>query len=651
MTVPAAGSAPPLAARAKPLDVGNGLVTASLSTDGRWLSLGRADPRHGYVELNALPDFRASWRGDPIAVRRYRSWMADERYWFLRFEVHGATGGLRALDPSGDSRPRWASTGSGCRHAAIAWPRAEAPSIAQRHRLRLPGGSAAWRFEVWFTGALKAHPFPEITEATQAPSPRFQTELHAHGTALVLASPEPGARAEIHVSAAGASCRPWRLESAGARLVIEPEYGSEEVTVLIECGLDRRLAPTRPSQGWAPTKSRTAGLRVSRPRPVPFGRTVAASVPASQADAWLRIARRAWSYTVGCTALQVSSDEVCIVTDHRVLPLSWSRDAYYQALLLLALDTPDGLGRRLVASHLRWLWGRCERPRHLWMRSHRPDGGVKDTRYQADQQLYPLLELADYLRLTGELPRPPRSADASRSPQSWWGARVGELLSAIPVVGGCLLPTEENPADDRATLPFSLSTQILYWYVLRRLAGLSPELRLELDSPGIAKRISEAVGERFVVDGPLGRQWAYEVDGEGDARLYHDANDLPTALAPLLGFCSPRDPLWAATMRFAFSAHNPGYSEGRFGGLGSLHTPGAWTLGDVQELVAAGLLGEGNRAERALTRLIQVASPDGMLPEAYDSATGRSPVRLWFAWPGAILGALLVRSREDGEAV
>ena len=30
------------------------------------------------------------------------------------------------------------------------------------------------------------------------------------------------------------------------------------------------------------------------------------------------------------------ADEVVLLTDHRILPLSWTRDAYYQALLLLA---------------------------------------------------------------------------------------------------------------------------------------------------------------------------------------------------------------------------------------------------------------------------------------------------------------------------
>jgi meiotically up-regulated gene 157 (Mug157) protein len=135
-------------------------------------------------------------------------------------------------------------------------------------------------------------------------------------------------------------------------------------------------------------------------------------------------------------------------------------------------------------------------------------------------------------------------------------------------------------------------------------------------------------------------QWAYEVDGRGASRLYADANDLPTAFAPAWGFCPPDHQPWLATMRFAFSEENPGYCPGSYGGLGSLHTPGTWPLGDVQEWVAAENADQPDRAERALERLTKVASSDGLLPEAYDPATGRWTARHWFAWPAAVVGAL-----------
>jgi meiotically up-regulated gene 157 (Mug157) protein len=89
-------------------------------------------------------------------------------------------------------------------------------------------------------------------------------------------------------------------------------------------------------------------------------------------------------------------------------------------------------------------------------------------------------------------------------------------------------------------------------------------------------------------------------------------------------------------MAFAFDHANPGFVAGSHGGLGSRHTPGTWTLGDIQRWVAASLVGNRAEAETALERLIDVAARnDSMLPEAYDPAGRGDLVRHWFAWPGS----------------
>ena len=52
------------------------------------------------------------------------------------------------------------------------------------------------------------------------------------------------------------------------------------------------------------------------------------------------------------------------------------------------------------------------------------------------------------------------------------------------------------------------------------------------------------------------------------------------------------------------------------------------------------------RAERVLERLLAVAAPDGLLPEAYDPDTGRWLARHWFAWPSAVLAALALGAAD-----
>jgi meiotically up-regulated gene 157 (Mug157) protein len=117
-------------------------------------------------------------------------------------------------------------------------------------------------------------------------------------------------------------------------------------------------------------------------------------------------------------------------------------------------------------------------------------------------------------------------------------------------------------------------------------------------------------------------------------------------LAPAWGFCRSDDLVWRATMDFSFtSANQGGFYPGPFGGLGSIHTPGAWPLGDIQEWLYARLTGDQDRAERVLDRLAATACWDGALPEARDPQSGGVKSRHWFSWPNcALLYALSAAS-------
>ncbi|MDP9264689.1 MAG: hypothetical protein M3O91_01020, partial [Chloroflexota bacterium] len=60
----------------KPLDLGDGIVAGSVSSGGRWLSLGLAHPVHGRVVLTDAAPFPEELRHDQQAVRRYRARLA-----------------------------------------------------------------------------------------------------------------------------------------------------------------------------------------------------------------------------------------------------------------------------------------------------------------------------------------------------------------------------------------------------------------------------------------------------------------------------------------------------------------------------------------------------------------------------------------------
>jgi hypothetical protein len=502
--------------------------------------------------------------------------------------------------------------------------------IEQRHRLVAAGRPVELAFT--FDGRLRRAAFAEITEVAP-PAPLASTSrLECAGTTLTVVAAELATTATIEVTISGESDG-WRAGDGGARLVATSD-GVLDVVVrarLEVADSDGTGAPARP-----------ATIGVGMPELPPLAASDGRGgllIPAEAVGTLERIRAGAARYTLGCCACPVAPGEVAILTDHRLLPLSWTRDAYFQALLLLSLGDTVATAVDTVADHLRWLWHRAHQPGVGWLRAHYAHGAVKDPVRQADQQLYPLLELVDYRRLSGAWPRPPDGIDSG---PSWWGDRVAAAWRQLPrhrATG--MLAAAENPADDPLELPLLASTQALWWNTATWLASYAGEIGVDPDLFAVdAERVRARIDGVFAADGPFGAMWAYAADGSRTSAPYADANDVPIALAPLWGVCAPDDQRWVATMRFAFSPENPGYESGQFGGLGSRHTAGTWPLGDLQEWIAASLLGEPERVRRVLQRVERVAAPDGMLPESYDPHTANWRARHWFAWPGAAFGVI-----------
>ncbi len=616
----------------KPRDIGNGLIAASFGRGGEWLSLSTVHPEAGFVELNGLPLFAPEWRGDAVATRRYRSWMRREEHAFLHIEAGRATVSTRQDAPRGTRGV------------------VQRITISATHRDR-PAG-----VRIRVNGRLGWPALAEITEVDPPTEVGLKSRVKAHeGTLRVqgeggpvivqawLRKGDDGPRGSAERRAdQRIGWKILRRTMPSAVAWVDWPGEAEEVHIDIACTFD--TPPPDPPE-WAdrsrmrPPEDEGDGREELRPL----------RVPARLVKALGRMNRRAAIYTRGCTALKVSGTERAILADHRILPLSWTRDAYWQARLLLSTWSRGGHNEdeQIVADHLRWLFLRCERPDGRWVRSHHADGRPKDRPVQSDQQMYPLLELADYARATGRLPQLPPEENWSDLVGDAWEVNLQNLDEDLGLVA-----TDENPADDVPTNPYLLSDQVLLWHTATELARLASKVGLDpAEVTAVADRIREAFLAHFRIEGPLGEMWAYSVNGRGGIERYMDANDLPAALAPLWGFVPPDDKHWQTTMRFAFDRENPGFVEGPMGGLGSRHTPGTWTLGDIMGWAGFGLMEEDERSEAALERLVRSAFTDGMLPEAYDPEGSGQAVRHWFAWPGAALAALLLdhAARDTGE--
>jgi hypothetical protein len=629
----------------KPLDVGNGLVSASVSRRGDLLSVGTAHTSFGFVEWSAVPEFDEALRLRPDAVRRHRDAMARDSFPVVQITGPAGPGPIETTLIDGVF-PRQRRSHGGWTHEIVTWARRGERAVRQRHTLRALE-PAPLGLTVTCRGRIDRPPFAQITETDPLPPTGARTRVARRGCGVVFEAASLPAHAFIDV-VANTPVGEWEIDDATAKLQIDWN-GSEASDLVVDlvCSLSEERAATMgvsarvPEDALACERARVRasyGNRASE-------RHDLLEVPADLAPRLDWLALRALNYVHGCSAVTVSPTEVCLVTDHRLLPLSWTRDAYYQARLLLA----DGsrASRALVASHLRWLWTGCERPGGRWARSHLPSGAPKDRGLQADQQLYPLLELCDYRVATGKLPELGRDARG-------WDELVTEAWVTLPVHDETgLLAGEENPADDLLELPYLLSSQILWWTTSVRLSELQAATGIAtgIEFGSVAESVRNRVGKHFCARGPRAIQWAYATDARGATVLYNDANDLPTALAPMLGYCAPDDAVWRATMEFTFRPDNPAYCAGRWGGLGSAHTPGTWPLGDIQEWVAFSLIGERERAVRVLRRLLDATTCDGMFPEAYDPNSGRIAARPWFAWPGAVLGALYLGGTPIGRGI
>jgi hypothetical protein len=617
----------------KPRDVGNGLVCASFGSGGEWLSLATVHPQAGFVELTGLPLFAPEWRGDPDAVRRYRSWMRRDEHAFLRVDAGRATVTTRQDAPRGTRGV------------------VQRITISATHRTR-PAG-----LRIRVNGRLGWPVLAEITEVNPPTEEGLKSRFKTREGTLRMAGEGGPVIVQAWLRKGGDGGRGsaerrsdmrigWKVlrrKMPTAVAWIDWPGEADEIHIDIACTFD---TPALEPPEWAdrarlrpPERSEEAQREELRPL----------RVPARLVKALGRMNQRAASYTRGCTALQVSGTERTILTDHRILPLSWTRDAYWQARLLLTTWSRGGHleDEQIVADHLRWLFVRCERPDQRWVRSHHADGRRKDLPLQADQQLYPLLELADYVRATGRVPQLPPEATWPELAGGAWAMALENIDADLG-----LMRTDENPADDVPTNPYLLSDQVLLWHTATELAAVAGQLGLDKAAlQAVAERTRAEFRKHFLIEGPLGEMWSYSVNGRGGIERYMDANDLPAALAPLWGFCKPTDGPWQTTMRFAFDAENPGFVKGPMGGLGSRHTPGTWALGDIMGWAGFGLMDDEALSEAALERLTHAAFGDGMLPEAYDPGGSGSSVRHWFAWPGAALASLLLdhAARDTGE--
>lgn len=577
--------------RNKPADFGADGVTGSLDADGCIIALNYCHADHGYITLTAADPFPENERYNPAAVRAYRASLVNLQGFGFRFDepvIERETTLLASAVP----------------HVRLSFQNgatAEVTTFAHERGAvqiwNVQGVTPRWQGKL----CLQRCACTQLTEGGPLPMPPLDMQVRYNHNRLDVENPV--LRAAVVMRGLGEG-QEQEIRS-GQPVHISLNHAQPGIS-LLAYGVGNTVNQAADNANWLylhaeALLNQTLAVWNDHWREVPDDPLI----------------RHGLAY--GLAMAVPVGETICLLTDHMLLPLSWNRDAYYVARALLSWGRVDTVRR-----HLLWLFETAERADGMWGRCYLANGRIKDGAFQLDQQLFPLLELVEYVLETRD-----SQAWARLQPQV---APLMNRLMARKFEQDVLFPTDETPADDPIALPYHLSSHILFWRVLTRLNHLG------FDDNRLAAQIYTAVNRYFIGEHSGKRLYAYATDGKGAYHFYHDANDIPLALAARWGFVKVDDPVWRATLEFAFSEANLG---GVYAGrLGSVHTKAPWPLGDVQDLIIAASIGDHARARHARERLRAAAQWDGALPEACDAQTNDVVSRHWFAWPNAALACV-----------
>ncbi|KAH6643592.1 hypothetical protein C7974DRAFT_467402 [Boeremia exigua] len=216
-----------------------------------------------------------------------------------------------------------------------------------------------------------------------------------------------------------------------------------------------------------------------------------------------------------------------------------------------------------------------------------------------------------------------------------------------------LVRSFHRPSDDACTFQYLVPSNMMFSTALHAASNITSHL--SLTAPHLANltsamlnmstAIREGITTHAIVPSPTGPFFAYELDGYGSLNLMDDPNVPSLLSAPLLGYTSRSDPVYAATRRRILSPLNPYFARGPLlSGPGSPHTlPGrVWPMANIVAILTS----EDDEEIRGLLRgLVRSTAGLGLVHESVDAREGGVWSRQWFSWANGLVG-VMVRDLE-----
>jgi len=135
-----------------------------------------------------------------------------------------------------------------------------------------------------------------------------------------------------------------------------------------------------------------------------------------------------------------------------------------------------------------------------------------------------------------------------------------------------LYRTELDPSDDPVTYPYLIYDNVLIWRMLSFLEKYKYTPKTRVDE------LKVAIKKYGIIEGPLGKMYAWAVDGKGNYEVY-DTPPGSLTLMKYYGFCDKNDEAYVNTIKYIYSSLNKYYYKNEIiEGTGCIHAPSVWVL-------------------------------------------------------------------------
>ena len=223
-----------------------------------------------------------------------------------------------------------------------------------------------------------------------------------------------------------------------------------------------------------------------------------------------------------------------------------------------------------------------------------------------------------------------------------------------PVKPCGLIASSFRPSDDATTFEFLVPANFFAVVSLRQAAEIlqtvNRQPRLSKECAQLADEVEKSLKKYAVVKHPkIGKSYAYEIDGFGNAFMMDDAN-IPSLLSlPYLGAVDPKDAVYKRTRKFVLSEWNPYFHKGKAGeGVGSPHI-GVDMIWPMSIMMRAFTTDNDKEIKKCVEMLMNTDADTGFMHESFHKDDADDFTREWFAWQNSLFGELIVHLIDNGK--